>query len=245
MPHWHARWLTRRTLVSAQEECEHMRRQFIDPIQHDYEVIRPMVLFADTAAERSRQTGVERTGVGDKARRFVREGRLGLTERRAEAAGRKGHSSPEALAGSIVYLQQLYRPIHLRARARIVPRTCGYQTNHHPLKQFLEPYNTPIQLERGLTTFSPCADASPARWTVVRMAYEGWHKKRIAACLKLSRTPVSPMLEAFARDGFAGLEAQRTRPPQHPDHPLTLPLLKEILDIQPEYPRAGRLRVHG
>ena len=77
------------------------------------------------------------------------------------------------------------------------------------------------------------------------MAYEGWNKKSIADCLKLSRTHVYTILEAFERDGFAGLEDQRTRPPQHPDNQLTLPLLKEILDIQHEYPRAGRFRVHG
>ena len=156
--------------MSAQEEFEHIRRQFIDPIQHDYEVIRPIVLFAETAAERSRQTGVERTVVGDKARRFVLEGMLGLTDRRAEAAGRKGHSYPEAIAGYIVYLKQLYPPIHLREIARIVQRKFGYKTNHHTLKQFLEPYNTPIQLELGLTTFSTFADAYQARGTVVRMA---------------------------------------------------------------------------
>ena len=231
--------------MSAQEEFEHIRRQFIDPIQHDYEVIRPIVLFAETAAERSRQTGVERTVVGDKARRFVLEGMLGLTDRRAEAAGRKGHSYPEAIAGYIVYLKQLYPPIHLREIARIVQRKFGYKTNHHALKRFLEPYNTPLQLELGLTTFSTFADAYQARWTVVRMAYEGWNKKSIADCLKLSRTHVYTILEAFERDGFAGLEDQRTRPPQHPDNQLTLPLLKEILDIQHEYPRAGRFRVHG
>jgi transposase InsO family protein len=231
--------------VSAQEEFEHIRRQFIDPIQHDYEVIRPIVLFAETAAERSRQTGVERTVVGDKARRFVLEGMLGLADRRAETAGRKGYTYPDAIAGYIVYLKQLYPPIHLREIARIVQRKFGYKTNHHTLKRFLEPYNTPIQLELGLTTFSTFADAYQARWTVVRMAYEGWNKKSIADCLKLSRTHVYTILEAFERDGFAGLEDQRTRPPQHPDNQLTLPLLKEILDIQREYPRAGRFRVHG
>ena len=231
--------------MSAQEEFEHIRRQFLDPIQHDYEVIRPIVLFAETAAERSRQTGVERTVVGDKARRFVLEGMLGLTDRRAEAAGRKGRSYPEAIASYIVYLKQLYPPIHLREIARIVQRKFGYKTNHHTLKRFLEPYNTPIQLELGLTTFSTFADAYHARWTVVRMAYEGWNKKSIADCLTLSRTHVYTILEAFERDGFAGLEDQRTRPPQHPDNQLTLPLLKEILDIQHEYPRAGRFRVHG
>jgi hypothetical protein len=231
--------------VSAQEEFEHIRRQFIDPIQHDYEVIRPIVLFAETAAERSRQTGVERTVVGDKARRFVLEGMLGLTDGRAEAAGRKGHRYPEALAGYLVYLQQLYPPIHVRELARIVQRKFGYKTNHHTRKRFLEPYDTPRQLALALTTFAALADASQARWTVVRMADEGWNKKSIADCLTLSRAQGYTMLEAFERDGFAGLEAQRTRPPQHPENQLSLPLLKEGLDLQKAYPRAGRFRIHG
>lgn len=230
--------------MSAQEEFEHIRRQFVDPIQHDYEVIRPIVLFAETAAERSRQTGVERTVVGDKARRFVIEGMLGLLDGRV-AAGRKGQSYPEAIAGYIVYLKQLYPPIHLREIARILRRKFGYKTNHHTLKKFLEPYDTPMQLELDLTTFAAFADAYQARWTVVRMAYEGWNKKSIADCLKLSRAHVYTILEAFARDGFAGLEDQRTRPPQHPANQLSLPLFKEVLDLQHEYPRAGRFRIHG
>ena len=231
--------------MSAQEDFEHIRRQCVDPIQHDYEVIRPLVLFAETAAERSRQTGVERTVVGDKARRFVIEGMLGLTDGRAEAAGRKGHSYPAAIAGYIVYLKQLYPPIHLREIARIVQRKFGYKTNHHTLKRFLVPYDMPLPLELALTTFSAFADAYQARWTVVRMAYEGWNKKSIAACLKLSRAHVYTILEAFARDGFTGLEDQRTRPPQHPANQLSLPLFKEVLDLQHEYPRAGRFRIHG
>lgn len=77
------------------------------------------------------------------------------------------------------------------------------------------------------------------------MWYEGWNKKSIAGCLKLSRTHVYTILDAFARDGFAGLDDQRTRPPDHPDNQLSLPLLKEVLDIQREYPRSGRFRVRG
>jgi hypothetical protein len=90
--------------VSAQEEFEHIRWQFVDPIQHDYEVIRPIVLFAETAAERSRQTGVERTVVGDKARRFVLEGMDGLRDRRTEARGPQVPGYPDAIAGYILYV---------------------------------------------------------------------------------------------------------------------------------------------
>lgn len=142
-------------------------------------------------------------------------------------------------------MKQLYPPIHLREIERILLRKFGYQTNHHTLKRFLAPYDTPIQLELDLTTFSSYADAYQARWRVVRMAAEGWHKKSIAACLTLSRTHVYTILEAFERDGFAGLEDQRRRPPDHPANQLSLPFFKAVLDLQQEYPRAGRFRIHG
>jgi putative transposase len=231
--------------VSAQEEFAQIRRHFVDPIQHDYEVIRPIVLFGDTAAERSRQTGVERTVVGDKARRFVLDGMEGLRDRRMQARDPQDPVYPEAIAGYIVYLKQLYPPIHLREIERIVLRKFGYKTNHHTLKRFVAPYATPIQLELDLTPFSSYADAYQARWRVVRMAAEGWNKKSIADCLKLSRTHVYTILEAFARDGFEGLEDQRRRPPDHPANQLSLPFFKEVLDLQHEYPRAGRFRIHG
>jgi len=231
--------------VSAQQEFAQIRQYFIDPIQHDYEVIQPIVLLAETAAERSRQTGVERTVVGDKARRFVLEGMEGLRDRRTEARGPQTPVYPEAIAGYILYVKQLYPPIHLREMACIVLRKFGYKTNHHTLKRFLEPYDTPLQLELALPTFATFADAYQARWTVVRMAVEGWNKTSIAACLKLSRAHVYTILAAFERAGFASLEAQRMRPPQHPENQLSLPFLKEVLDLQQAYPRAGRFRIHG
>jgi len=223
--------------VSAQEDFEdfeQIRLQCLDAIQDDYEVIRPIVLFAETAAERSRQTGMERTLVGDKARRFVMEGMFGLVDQRVGHAGRKGHQYPAAIAAYILSVKQLYPPIHLGEIVRIVQRKFGYKTNHHTLKRFLAGSAMPLQLELDLPTFATFDDAYQARWTVVRMAYEGWNKTSIAACLKLSRAHVYTILEAFAHDGFAGLEDQRTRPPQHPANQLSLPLFKEILDLQRE-----------
>jgi putative transposase len=231
--------------VSAAEDFAQYKLQFVAYIQHDYEVIRPIVLFAETIAERSRQTGIERTSIGDKARRFVMEGMLGLVDQRAGQAGRKGHVYPEAVAAYMLYVKQLYPPIHDREVVRIIARKFGYKTNHHTVKRFFERYTLPVQLELGMPAFSDFTNAYQARWTVVRMWYEGWNKRSIAGCLKLSRTHVYTILDAFERDGFAGLEEQRTRPPQHPGNHLTLPFLKEVLDIQREYPRAGRFRVHG
>ena len=235
----------RREIVSAQEDFEQIILQCVDPIQHDYEAVRPLVLFAETATARSLETGIDRTVLSDKARRFIIEGMLGLADKRPGAAGRKGHVYPEAIAASILSLKQLYPPIHFREIVRILARKFGYHTNHHTLKRFLALWALPVQLELALTMFADFAEAYHARWTVVRMAYEGWHKTSIAGCLQLSRRHVHNILEAFERDGFAGLEDHRTRPSPHPGDQLSLPFFKEVLDLQREYPRAGRFRIHG
>ena len=231
--------------MSAAEDFAQYKLHFVDDIQHDYEVIRPIVLFAETIAERSRQTGIERTVVGAKARRFAMEGMLGLVDQRLVNPGRKGHVYPEAVAAHILYVKQLYPPIHDREIVRIVQRKFGYTTNHHTVKHFLERFALPVQLELNLLAFAEFADAYQARWTVVRMWYEGWNKQSIAGCLQMARSHVYAIIAAFERDGFEGLEDQRTRPSPHPDDQLTLPFLKEVLDLQQEYPRAGRFRLHG
>ena len=194
----------------AQEDFEQLKLRFVDPIQHDYEAIRDIVLFAETASARSLQTGMERTVLRDKARRFIEDGMLGLADRRPGSAGRKDHVYPEPIAAYILYLKQLHPPIHLREIERILQRKFAYHTNHHTLKRFLERHASPVQLELNLTFFADFADAYQARWTVVRMAYEGWNQTSIAGCLKLSRRHVYNILKVFKKDGFAGLEDQRT-----------------------------------
>jgi transposase InsO family protein len=226
-------------------EFAQLRLKFTDPIQHDYELIRPIVLFSETISERSRQTGIERTQVGDKAQRFILKGMLGLRDQRAGHAGRKGHAYPEPVAAHMLYLKQRYPPIHYREIVRIIARKFGYTTNHVTVKHFLEQHAIPVQLELDFPSFHMFEDVYQAHWTVVHMWAEGWNKKSIAGCLHLSRRQVHNIIDTFQREGFAGLEDKRTRSPNHPANQLTLPFLKEVLDIQKEYPRAGRFRVRG
>ncbi|ETX03632.1 MAG: hypothetical protein ETSY1_46675 (plasmid) [Candidatus Entotheonella factor] len=95
--------------MSAAEEFDQIRMQFIDPLQHDYEVVRPIVLWGESAAERSRQTGVDRTVIGDKARRFVIDGMMGLADGRTQPSAGEEPIYPEAIAGYILYLKRFRR----------------------------------------------------------------------------------------------------------------------------------------
>ena len=119
---------------------------------------------------------------------------------------------------------------------RIISKKFGYKTNHGKVKRFLERNPVTVQLELELEHFHDFDDAYEARWTVVRMLYEGWNKKSIADLLKLSRRHVTTLIQAFEKDGFAGLEDKRTRPDNHPDNQMTLPFMEKVFRAQLEYP---------
>ena len=104
---------------------------------------------------------------------------------------------------------------------------------------------TSLVFEDLLNQLHDFEDAYEARWTVVRMFYEGWNKKSIAAVLKLARSHIMTLIQAFEKDGFEGLEDKRTRPESHPDNQMTLPFLDKVFRAQLEYPDAGRFRIHG
>ena len=67
-------------------------------------------------------------------------------------------------------------------------RKFGYTTNHHTVKHFLARFALPVQLELTLWAFAELAEAYQARWTVVRMWYEGWNKQSLAGCLRMARS---------------------------------------------------------
>jgi hypothetical protein len=176
--------------VSAAEDFAPYQLPFVDDIPHDDAVIRPLVLCAETVAERSRQTGLERTVVGATARRFAPAGRLGLVDQRLGNLGPQDHVYPEASAAPILYVKQRYPPMHDRDIVRLVQRTCGDKTTPHTGKHFLTRFALPGQLELNLLAFAEFAEAYQARWTVVRLWYEGWNTPSIAGCLQRARSQV-------------------------------------------------------
>jgi len=152
----------------ASESFQQLAMRFTDPVQHDYEVIRGIMLADETIAHRSRVTGLDRDTVSEKARRFVQHGMCGLVDRRTTTPQGQ-HRYPAVVAGYILYIKQLYPPIHDREIARIVGRKYGYKTNHHTVRGFLDRHPMPVQLPLPMTGFHQFDDAYRARWTVVRM----------------------------------------------------------------------------
>jgi hypothetical protein len=115
--------------MDTNEPFAQFQLRFIDPIQYDYEVIRPVVLFSQSVTDRSDETEMPRTTVREKARQFVTEGMLGLVDKRSTAAKAKEIGYPEPIARYILYLKHLYPPIHYREIVRIIVLTKSFYSS--------------------------------------------------------------------------------------------------------------------
>ena len=117
------------------EEYHQLKFRFTDPIQDIYEIGRPVVLFAETVSERSRQTGIDRKVVGEKARRFIAQGMLGLQDQRIGHSGRKSKEYPEVVAEYIFYLKQIYAPF-------TIEKLCGSSNGNLVTRPITSPLKT-------------------------------------------------------------------------------------------------------
>jgi hypothetical protein len=187
--------------MSTSESFEHLARRLTDPIQHDYEVIRGVMLEDESIAERSRITCVDRDTISEKARRFIQEGMFGLADHRTTTENGR-HCYPPAIAAYSLYLKQLYPAIHYREIGRIIERKYGYKSHHRTIKRFLERHPISVQLPLEITRFHQFEDAYRARFTVVRMYYEGWHQQSIGV---VSANPLrlAAMLSVMSRQKTA------------------------------------------
>ena len=126
---------------------------FVDQLQWRYEVLRPLVFFADrTATQRAQATATHRDTVRTLQRRFHRQGMLGLMPATLEVTPRgRATRVPDAVRQEIDRLKALYAGFHDRKLARILFFTFGYPIHYNTFKQLWHqsPVPTPPPPTRG------------------------------------------------------------------------------------------------
>jgi hypothetical protein len=121
------------------EDFAQLQLQFADHIQWRYEVIRPVIFFADrTPQQRAHETGTHPATVRKLTRRFRQQGMLGLLPDDVEVVHQKRASPiPDAVRQEIDRLKTLYDGFHYREVARILFVKLGYPvqtTSKFPLR---------------------------------------------------------------------------------------------------------------
>jgi Homeodomain-like domain/Integrase core domain len=232
--------------VSVEPTAEFAQLQlgFVDQTQWRYEVIRPLVLFADrTAQQRAQETETHPDTVRTLQRRFRQQGMLGLLPADVEVIHRRRASPiPEAVRQEIDRLKALYDGFHYRELARILLVKTGHPIDDKTVKTLWQQSPVSCQGRLGLWDYHGHPDRYQARLEVVKLYYQGWEKLSISRLLHVSRPTVDAWIHRFETEYFAGL-VDKSRAPQAPVRKIWLPLMVQVYHLQKAHPDAGEFRI--
>ena len=223
-----------------------LQLHFVDQIQWRYEVIRPLVLFADrSASARAQETDTHPETVGKLKRRFEQQGMLGLLPDTIEVVtpGRR-RRVPETVVEEIARLKGLYTGLQYRELARIIFYKLGERVDDKTVKTLWHqsPATAPQQLP--LLDYHSDPDRAHARLQVIQLYTQGWSKRSISHYLHVSRPTITAWLRRFEAEELAGL-VDKSRAPHAPARKTWLPLMIEVYHLQKRHPDAGRFRIRS
>jgi transposase len=229
--------------VEPTAEFAQLQLGFVDQTQRRYEVIRPLVLFADrTAVQRAHETQTHPDTVRKLQRRFRQQGMLGLFPSYVEVVIReRAKRIPDAVRQEVDRLKALYDGFHYRELARILLVKVGYPIDDKTVKKLWQQSAVSRQVQLDLWDYHTHPDRYQARLQVVKLYYQGWEKVSISRVLQVSRPTVDAWIRRFEAEHFAGLVGKR-RGPKAP-RKVWLPLMVQVYHLQKAHPDAGEFRI--
>jgi transposase InsO family protein len=231
-------------LVEPLRDFAQLQLHFVDHIQWRYEVIRPLVLFADdTATHRAEETHLHPDTVRRLTRRFQQQGMLGLLpDHTALVPSSRGRPVPAVVVAEVTRLKALYSGFGYRELARIIHYTCNERIDDKIIKKLWQQSPVPAQGELPLRPSHSQADRSHSRHQVTQLYAQGWSKRSISEFLQVSRPTVDRWIQRFEAEHLAGLE-DKSRAPKAPARKAWLPLMIDVYHLQKRHPDAGRFRI--
>ncbi len=224
------------------DDWDQLRLLVATPEQEAYELLRPVVLFGQSARSRAREIGVPERSLRRKAARFEAAGMRSLFEQEPEPA-RDRRRLPAAIRRAIVELKAEHPPFSLREIAAICRERFDRPVDHHTVKQVLATEPLPIRLPRRFRRYHEIADPVQRRKAIVKLYLEGWSARSIAGYLATSRARVYDTLQRWLAEDLAGL-ADRSRAPHRPARKVDLRAMAAIRRLQAN-PELGEFRLHA
>jgi transposase len=189
----------------------------VDRTPWRYEVMRPLVLFADqTVQQRAQDTHTHPDTVRTLRRRFRQRGMLGLLPANVEVVIRpRAGGISEAVRREIDRLKTLYDGFHDRELARILSCTFGVPFDDRTVKKLWQQSAASCQEHLGWWDYHTHPDRYQARLEVIQLYDRGWEKISISRFLHVSRPTVDAWMRRFEAEHFAGL-VDKSRAPKAP-----------------------------
>lgn len=209
------------------------------PEQRSYEVIRPVVLFGESAETRALTTGEPISTLYRHIQRFTSDGFGGLT---AAAHPPPPHTLPLPVRQLIRELKAEYPPLNTNEIARICYIRLEYRPGARTIQKVLSESPPDPSLSRRYPPFHLMSPITRRR-AVVQLSLEGWNKKSIAGYLETSRQTVHAIIQRWQQEDFAAL-VPKSHAPKHRIRKVTLKTILMVRRLQ-RNPLLGAFRMHA
>lgn len=157
------------------------------PEQEEYELIRPLVLFGDSAPERSIETGWAERTLYQKIRDFDEDGVASLFA--PEPAKRR--VLPLTIRRMILDLKSKYPPFSANKISTICHVRSGRRPDRHTVQRLLSEEALQLKANRLFEHYHKTSKKD-GRINIVSLHYQGWTDKAIAGYLKVDRCKGDP-----------------------------------------------------
>jgi transposase len=229
-----------RPQVAPTEDWHQIKLLARTPGQRTYELIRPVVLFGQSPAERAAATGAaERTLY----RQVARFDQLGMASFVPPPKVEKHRLLPAEMRQTILDAKGEHPPLNVHEITTVCWARWGHRPSSHTVKRILAESPPPPRRHRRFPPYHAIADPSQRRLAIVRLHVEGWIATSIAAYLETSRQTVHATLKRWVEEGFAGMP-DTSRAPHRPATNVTLRTMTTVKELQ-EHPLLGEFRVHA
>ncbi len=210
------------------------------PEQHTYELIRPVVLFGHSPAERARQTGAPQRTLYRQAARFEREGMASLF---GPPRVERHRTLPDEIQQAILVLKAEHPAFNDHEIAKICSVQFGRRPSHNTVRRILAEDPLPILVGRRFPPYHQIADSAARRHAVLTLHGEGWTVTSIAAYLQVTRHTVHDTLKRWIAEGLAGM-ADKSHARTDGVRKVDMPAIAAIKRLQ-ENPELGAFRMHA
>ena len=231
--------MAKRERHPATEEWRQLELQCTWPEQRSYELIRPVVLFGESAETRVLATGEPIRTLYRHLQRFTVHGMAGLT---AAAHPPPPHTLPPAVRQLILDLKAEYPDLNTNEIARICSVRLEYRPGARTINRVLtETPPAPATSRR----YPPFHDMPPPmrRRAVIQLYLEGWNKKSIAGYLQTSRQTVHAIIHRWHTEDLAAL-VPKSHAPKRRVRKVTLKAILLVRRLQ-RNPGLGAFRIHA
>lgn len=232
--------MAKRQRIAPTDNWQQLELHFTSPEQRTYELIRPVVLFGLSAAERAKQTGTAQRTIYRRVQRFETEGMASLFDESQPAPSR---SFPVHLRHLIVQLKAEYAGLRPNEIATICFARTGRRPSPHTVKRVLAEEPSLLIIKRRFPSFHDMPDPAERRKTIIRLHAEGWNAKSIAGYLGTSRDTIHRTLQRWVAEGVQGLN-NKSHARRPGGRKVTMKAITVVRRLQ-QNPHLGEWRIHA